>query len=652
MSTNQTDLFSYLPGLEVTDAELLEAELLSQQVLKAQWPSLDLREGTGLRDLVVRPSATMLALINKALVFYMQNNTIKDVDDNTPQVFVDRLMSNWFLTRKSGVKAIINARLYFAKEKNVTLTPDIFFSTDGTLKFSPMAALSFSGSQLTFESASNRYYIDVDLIAQNSSTDYNITTGSLLYFTNFDPYFLQAEINYLRQSAENVESNSDFVGRAATAISTRNNINVKSITANLTDYFPNLPEVKVVGFGDAEMTRDQIKILVPGVTDPVWIHNGGMVDVYSRVPVSSSIVQLTTDSTGKVNITGSVYKFERSLVSGGAADDTLPLYVVKNVSSITRSGTTATVTCTAHGYSTGDTVTILGATPSGYNGDHVITVVNSNTFTFTVPNTLTTPAAGTILAGTPQPYTWTNSYLVTNSVTGITRSGTTATVTYANHGLMVNDRVTIAGADDPIYNGTVVVTSVPSRDTFTYEVAGSPATPATGTISMTYVDRQNDVGFSDRQSITVDFGVGQANKTASFVIYYHDNIDGVQGYLTDSNTRVLCGDLLARGFNLTMLDLTITAYNGPSPDAEACNTVVIDYLAGLRPGEPFVMADLLAQLYASGITTIKTPVDITYTKYWNDLLGTTSGTITDVLDPDDSTNIFMVNSVTTTNQGI
>jgi len=61
------------------------------------------------------------------------------------------------------------------------------------------------------------------------------------------------------------------------------------------------------------------------------------------------------------------------------------------------------------------------------------------------------------------------------------------------------------------------------------------------------------------------------------------------------------------------------------------------------------MADLLAQLYAAGITTIKTPIDITYTKYWNDLLNTTSGTITDVLDPNDTCNIFAVNSLTTTN---
>jgi hypothetical protein len=436
------------------------------------------------------------------------------------------------------------------------------------------------------------------------------------------------------------------------AISTRNLINVPSISTNLMDYFSALDGVKSVGFGDAEMTRDQIKVLVPGVTDPVWIHNGGCVDVYCRTPVASSIVQLTTDNTGKVKLTGAIYKFERSLVTGGNSDDTLPSYLSKPVTSITSSGTTATVTCTAHGYATGTKVTIMGAGPAGYNGEFVITNTGANTFTYTLASTLTSPATGTITANVPVPFTWANSYVLSTVPTSITRTGSVATVTSANHGLMIGDRVNVSGANQVQYNGTFVVTDVPTRDTFCYKVDSSAVTPAGGVLSFKYVDRQNDVGFSDRQSITVDFGGTYANQTVSFTLYHHNNIDGYQGYLSDANKRVLCGDLLARGFNLTMLDLVITAYNGPSPDAQECNDVTIAYLASLSPGQPFVMADLLAKLYEAGITTIKTPVDITYTKYWNDLLGPTTGTITDVLDPADTCNIFVVNSMETDNQAI
>jgi hypothetical protein len=71
----------------------------------------------------------------------------------------------------------------------------------------------------------------------------------------------------------------------------------------------------------------------------------------------------------------------------------------------------------------------------------------------------------------------------TASVTSITRAGSTATVTCpVPHNLLTGQSVLIAGADQPDYNGTFVVT-VTSASVFTYVVPGTPATPATGTIT-------------------------------------------------------------------------------------------------------------------------------------------------------------------------
>ena len=64
----------------------------------------------------------------------------------------------------------------------------------------------------------------------------------------------------------------------------------------------------------------------------------------------------------------------------------------------------------------------------------------------------------------------------------ITRSGTTATVSLNAHGYSVGALVIIAGASQAAYNGTKTILSV-ATNSFTYEVTGSPATPATGTIT-------------------------------------------------------------------------------------------------------------------------------------------------------------------------
>lgn len=71
---------------------------------------------------------------------------------------------------------------------------------------------------------------------------------------------------------------------------------------------------------------------------------------------------------------------------------------VKSVTGITRTSTTATATTSAaHGYIAGDVVIVSGAAQSDYNGQFTLLTASGSTFTYTVANTPTTPATGTIL---------------------------------------------------------------------------------------------------------------------------------------------------------------------------------------------------------------------------------------------------------------
>jgi len=72
----------------------------------------------------------------------------------------------------------------------------------------------------------------------------------------------------------------------------------------------------------------------------------------------------------------------------------------------------------------------------------------------------------------------------TSSVTSITlgSDGFTATVTQTAHGYLDGDPILVAGANQAPYNGNQVVQYVDANH-YTYLVSGSPATPATGTIT-------------------------------------------------------------------------------------------------------------------------------------------------------------------------
>lgn len=135
----------------------------------------------------------------------------------------------------------------------------------------------------------------------------------------------------------------------------------------------------------------------------------------------------------------------------------------------------------------------------------------------------------------------------TASVTGITRSSSTATVTIsANTTLRTGDYITVAGADQSEYNVTAQITVVDSTH-FSYTVSGTPATPATGTI--TY--KKAGLGWSIAYTGT--------NKRA------YRSTDGTsnQFYLRiDDNTLVNVREAYVRGYE-TMSD--IDTGTGPFP---------------------------------------------------------------------------------------
>lgn len=116
-----------------------------------------------------------------------------------------------------------------------------------------------------------------------------------------------------------------------------------------------------------------------------------------------------------------------------------------------------------------------------------------------------------------------------DSVT-ITRSASIATVTHTSHGLRTGNKVQILGANQPEYNGihTITVTTV---NAYTYTVSGTPATPATGTITCTSVILETLTNASGIATINHRYTsnqpfTGKARKTSSTPFYKTSNITG------------------------------------------------------------------------------------------------------------------------------
>lgn len=188
------------------------------------------------------------------------------------------------------------------------------------------------------------------------------------------------------------------------------------------------------------------------------------------------------------------------------------------ISTITNVGNVATLTTTApHGRTTGDTVTVSGATPLDYNGTFIITVTGASTFTYTM---LTTPASTALPVGS---YTagsslnLTVAYRIDDSgispvgIASMNAGGTIATVTTAlPHGLATSLYVTITGTTPSAYNGQYQIT-VTSPTTFTYTAGSAPGGAATVVGSYT-------IQFTD-WTITTRSATGGIDTKASYMMY-------------------------------------------------------------------------------------------------------------------------------------
>jgi len=148
------------------------------------------------------------------------------------------------------------------------------------------------------------------------------------------------------------------------------------------------------------------------------------------------------------------------------------------VTSLTRASLTVTAVAPAHGFTTGKVVTISGA-PAGYNGTVTITVVNANTFTYTLPG-----AEGPATPGTSFGTATVGGATITISSLNraASNSSNVSAVTVCKSGQSVafstGNSVTIAGVTPTAYNGVWTITSV-SGKCFTFNINTTPASPGT-----------------------------------------------------------------------------------------------------------------------------------------------------------------------------
>ncbi len=187
------------------------------------------------------------------------------------------------------------------------------------------------------------------------------------------------------------------------------------------------------------------------------------------------------------------------------------------------------------------------------------------------------------------------------AVVSLTRSVSTVTATVTAHGLATDARIRISGAAQAEYNGDFTITRT-GVNTFTYPVAGFPATPATGTILMS-------VGAVVRDAYPA---LTRSGLTVTASVTAHGLTAGATVSVSGAGQSEYNG-----GFVITVPDANTISYTIPSgqPLTPASGTVLVN--AG-----PIVRASYDGGIFASGIFSSPQSTETGFGQEWIVLVGT------------------------------
>lgn len=277
--------------IKVSSQDVTAAENLLEEYLTDAVPDGDFTKGTALRDLTVGALAAVYAFLKQ------EANTIKglqslksieeSIDDSDPETIDDAataLLSNWFITRKSGSlsRGVLVGHLSQAVDIFIRPTVRFFKTAQLIFKLDNVDTLFIAKETLTpvinADGTITEYQFTFPVVAVAKGTSYDISPGVFTGFDNFNPFVTRVENTQTFTGGADIETTEEILKRAPTAISVRNLINSKSISAVLEETFPEIERLYVVGYGDPEMQRDALT----GVAASLAIHVGGCVDIYAK----------------------------------------------------------------------------------------------------------------------------------------------------------------------------------------------------------------------------------------------------------------------------------------------------------------------------------------------------------------------------------
>lgn len=554
--------------IEINADDVAQAETFLENLLTQQVPEGRFTEGSALRDLVIKSLAFTFGHLQKenATIKSLQSLlTVRNIATTDPDLdraagfATDAILSNWFITRKSGKFARVVVFAEVTKRQDYVIPGDHKFIYDRDHVFYPDTAdttqsIIIRASDLlpviSFDGTVSGYQFSLNVVAARVGADYNVAPGNWKSGTGFSTFASRIFTVTAASGGGGRETTSEVILRANTAIAVRNLINPRSIDATLRERFTNINRMAVVGMGDPEMQRD-LKI---ETSTAYSLHVGGHYDIYVELPrtqrtFNGQLGGLYTRPDNLINV------FRDATVSDWTATAILPGDVIRVATGLAEAPRDFVI---KEIYET--ELRVSTNTPFSVATDEVGTFISYLIYRpLYLADTQILPTSGLFTTGT-------SSRQVRNADTLILPGGA--------HYEILDVMVIDPDDNDPFINGSDGFVH------FTYRVNTTPApvvTSSTATYQITSTDPS--VGQSQRCLDTLVLPSAYNNKNVRVRYETLVGLETIHAYTQNRFERILAANILVKGYHPVYLSFNVPYKLKPTATSSITESNLIQTLA-------------------------------------------------------------------------
>lgn len=221
-------------------------------------PDLKIAETDALRDTLVNPMMVLLEPIVREIKLINLRRSLSNVERLSDDE-VDALAGNFFESRRAGGYARGVVRIYFTAPVTVGFTLIQVASTSSGLRFLPSpTGQSITKDAMLFNRDGQEYYVDISYVAEKRGDEYNVDRNEIRTIANLASATRVRNLNRFDSGLPR-ENSVEYVARIESKGSDRTLTTSRGILSELTDNFPSVRRMQVIGFKDPEMERDVVQ---------------------------------------------------------------------------------------------------------------------------------------------------------------------------------------------------------------------------------------------------------------------------------------------------------------------------------------------------------------------------------------------------------